>query len=187
VHQRDRCRRVAETALRQRRFGGPLPFFSEPTDFSVGVDPAGNSWYGHFSHASVGGRFRFMKHLGKPCLAAAVAVLLAAGCGPVAGHRAHRAAAPPVMTSAEGGEICSDVAAWLPGAENRDRPRFTAMLLADVTKARGSELGLDLAGLDSDLLDENSVALMPGPPGDPQNIQLVRSDCRQYGVTVPGS
>ena len=125
----------------------------------------------------------------KPLIPLAVsAVLLLAACGSAHKTAAHHAlkAAPP-LTAAQGGKICSDVASWLPHAENSRYPRFTPALTADTARALAgrSRLGTDLEGLGSDLLTENGVALMPGPPGDAQNIQLVRSDCQGYGVTVP--
>lgn len=128
----------------------------------------------------------------KPLIPAiALTVLLLAGCGPAAHHKAARqhASGPGPLTAAQAGAICEDVALWLPKAENEGTPRFTAKLRADAELARatGSQLGTDLAGLDSDLLSENAVALSDGPPGDLQNIQLVRSDCRAFGVTVPGA
>lgn len=123
--------------------------------------------------------------------AAALTVLLLAGCGPGANHKAdrHHASGPRPLTAAQAGAICEDVALWLPGAENEGTPRFTAKLRADTALARAStsRLGPDLAGLESDLLSENAIALANGPPGQPQNIQLVRSDCQSAGVTVPGA
>jgi hypothetical protein len=60
---------------------------------------------------------------------------------------------------------------------------------ADEQEAQGTQLGDDLSTLDNDLQSENSAAFDPGPPGDPQDMQILEQDCAAYGVTVsqPGS
>ena len=124
----------------------------------------------------------------KPLIPVIASALLLAACGSAHKAAAHHAPkAAPALSAAQGARICSDVAAWEPRAERQDNPRFTARLTADTARALAgrSRLGTDLEGLGSDLLAENGVALMPGAPGQPQNIQLVRSDCEGYGVTVP--
>jgi hypothetical protein len=126
-----------------------------------------------------------MKPLIPAIAVSAVLLTVSSACASAKAPLHHHHAAPPALTAAEGASICEDLAAWLPKAANEDTPRFTAKLEADVTKARDSKLGLDLTGLDSDLLSENATALLPGPPGDPQNVQLVKSDCQSYGVTLP--
>jgi hypothetical protein len=63
-------------------------------------------------------------------------------------------------------------------------PRFNATMQADEQEAQGTQLGSDLSTLDNDLQSENSAALDAGPPGDPQDMQILEQDCATYGVTV---
>jgi hypothetical protein len=88
------------------------------------------------------------------------------------------------MTAAQGAQVCQDIQAWIPQANSQDMPRVNATLSADEVIAQGTSLGDDLVSLDQDLQSENSAALMPGPPGDPQDTQNLSQDCQAYGVTL---
>lgn len=119
-----------------------------------------------------------------------IVVVLAVGLGLAAcGSSTSQPTTPvrsktPAFTASEGMSICNDVNSWLKTAENQDMPRFNATLESDESEAARTQLGSDLSSLDDDLQQMNSDALMPGPPGDPQPIQAVESDCKSYGVTI---
>jgi hypothetical protein len=76
-------------------------------------------------------------------------------------------------------QICDDIQAWIPAANNAAPPRFNATLNADMNEAQGSQLGSDLAGLNSDLLTQNTLALQ-----DSASIPALSQDCQTYGVTL---
>jgi hypothetical protein len=95
------------------------------------------------------------------------------------------AATPAAMSSAQGTHICRDLLAWSKAAGNQDQPRFTQTLANDVSKAGSSQLGTDMGNLQSDLQTENTLPLLPGPPGQPSDAQIVDDDCQQYGVPIP--
>ena len=119
-------------------------------------------------------------------LAATTAVLLA-GCGSssttLVAHHAS-ASSQPSISAGEVTQICNDVNTWLQAAVNQDMPRFNAVLSADESKANGTVLGTDLANMDNDLQEVNSLALINGPPGQAMAIQAVAADCAPYGVTL---
>lgn len=114
-----------------------------------------------------------------------VAVTLSA-CGSRSSNApAHSAATTvPGLTTAQGVSICNDLQAWYNVAYTEDMPRFNATMQADEQEAQGTQLGSDLSTLDNDLQSENSAALDAGPPGDPQDMQILEQDCATYGVTV---
>ena len=122
-----------------------------------------------------------------------VAALAVGACGSSSSsspaHPVAAASAPPALTSSQGASICNDLNAWWKVAYNEDMPRFDATMDADEQQAQGTQLGDDLSTLDNDLQSENSAALDPGPPGDPQDMQIIEQDCTAYGVTVsqPGN
>jgi hypothetical protein len=87
------------------------------------------------------------------------------------------------LSYSQGASICNNLNAWARTANNQDTPRASSQLASDESAAAGSQLGSDLASFDESLQAENSVALEPGPPGDPQPVQSVESDCAAYGVT----
>jgi hypothetical protein len=93
----------------------------------------------------------------------------------------------PSISAGEVTQICNDVNTWLKTAANQGAPRFDARLSADESKANGTTLGSDLANMDNDLQQINSLALTNGPPGQAMAIQAVAADCAPYGVTLsPG-
>jgi hypothetical protein len=94
-------------------------------------------------------------------------------------------ATPAVMSSAQGTQICRDLLAWSKVADNQDQPRFTQTLVNDVSEAGSSQLGTDMGNLESGLETENTLPLLPGPPGQPSDAQIVDDDCQQYGVSIP--
>ncbi len=118
-----------------------------------------------------------------------VAALAIGGCGSSSPSTSSSAApnrptsAPPSLTAAQGARICNDLQAWWKIAWNEDMPRFDVEMLADEQQAQGTQLGDDLATLDSDLQAENTDALLPGPPGEPGDMQILAKDCAAYGVT----
>jgi hypothetical protein len=89
------------------------------------------------------------------------------------------------MSSAQAAQICRDLLAWSKVAGNEDQPRFTQTLVNDVNEAGSSQLGTDTGNLESDLETENTLPLLPGPPGQPSDAQMVDDDCQQYGVSIP--
>jgi hypothetical protein len=89
------------------------------------------------------------------------------------------------LTSAQEAQICGDLLAWSKVATNEDMPRFTQTLVNDVGEAGNSQLGTDMSSLESDLTQINSLALEPGPPGQPSSAQAVDYDCQHYGVSIP--
>jgi hypothetical protein len=114
----------------------------------------------------------------------AVTTTVAAPAVPVSPAPASSAAS---LTAAQGTAICKDFNAWAVQAGNQDMPRFNAQLQNDETQASGTQLGTDMAAEDQGLQRMNSAALMPGPPGDPQPVDLLRQDCASYGVTLKPS
>ena len=125
---------------------------------------------------------------------AATVSLLLAGCSSPAASSASAAASSPAtpaaatsaaMSSAQAAHICSDLLAWSKVADNQDQPRFTQTLANDVSEAGSSQLGTDMGNLESDLVTENTLPLLPGPPGQPSDAQVVNGDCQQYGVSIP--
>jgi hypothetical protein len=95
------------------------------------------------------------------------------------------ASSPAALTNAQGQQICNDLLAWVGTANNEDQPRFTPALQTDEQEASGTQLGQDLSALDDDLQTENTLPLLPGPPGQPSDWQVLASDCHQFGVTLP--
>jgi hypothetical protein len=84
------------------------------------------------------------------------------------------------LSYSRGMSICNDLNTWARTANNQDTPRFSPQLESDESEAASSQLGSDLASFDESMQAENSGALEPGPPGDPQPVE---SDCSTYGVT----
>ena len=83
----------------------------------------------------------------------------------------------------------NDLDTWIAPAENQDQPRFDPTLEADETLAvnDGSALGNDLSTEDSDLQQDNSLALMSGILDNDEgvsNTNALSSDCAGYGVTL---
>lgn len=120
-----------------------------------------------------------------------IAALAVAACGSSpASAPAHAAATTaPALSGTQGANICNDLQTWWNVAWNEYTPRFDATMQADEQEAQGTQLGADLSTLDNDLQTENGAAFDPGPPGDPQDMQILEQDCGAYGVTVsqPGS
>ena len=118
----------------------------------------------------------------------AAAWLLAACSGnlhPVARH----SAAIPTLSYSQGAKICSDLQTWITQAQNQDQPRFNTTLEADETLAVNdrSTLGNDLSTEDSDLQQDNSLALGTDVISNQQgvsNTNALSSDCTGYGVTL---
>ncbi len=133
-----------------------------------------------------------MRHRQRPLLAisaAAAAVITACGGSsqPATHPSAH--ASPDGLTAAQGAQICMDLNTWIPGAENQDQPRFNATLETDETEAvsAGSQLGNDLQTEDSDLREDNSLAMMTGVINNESgttNTAALSNDCAAYGVTL---
>ncbi len=125
-----------------------------------------------------------------------VAALVVSACGSSlpntpspAASSVTSAPASSSLTSAQAARICNDLQAWWKIAFNEDTPRFNATIQADEHQANGTQLGSDLTTLDNDLQTENTDALLPGPPGQPGDMQVLAQDCQAYGVTLsqPGS
>ena len=97
------------------------------------------------------------------------------------------ASSPAGLTSAQGTKICNDLLVWSKVAYTEDMPRFTQTLVNDTNdaEAANSQLGADMGSLESDLTQINSLALEPGPPGQPSDAQAVDYDCQQYGMNIP--
>jgi hypothetical protein len=91
------------------------------------------------------------------------------------------------MSQDQGAQICGDLQTWLDQAWNQDTPRFDDTMTTAESEAGTSQLGSDLSTLDADLQTSNSEPLLPGPPGDPSDLQLLQGDCKSYGVTVTTS
>jgi len=89
------------------------------------------------------------------------------------------------LTTAQVKEICTDLRAWSRAALAEDPPRFTPRLESDEREAAGTQLGRDMSMLDSGLRTDNSLALEPGPPGQPSHAQMLAQDCESYGILIP--
>jgi hypothetical protein len=116
-------------------------------------------------------------------------VWLLAACGGSSHPVAQQGAAAPTLSYSQGAKICNDLSSWITPAENQDQPRFTPTLEADENLAvnDGSALGNDLSAEDSDLQQDNSLALMPGTLDNDEgvsNTNALSSDCAGYGVTL---
>jgi hypothetical protein len=129
----------------------------------------------------------------RPLLAisAAAAAALITACGGSTQPATHPSApaSPAGLTAAQGAQICNDLNAWIPGAENQDQPRFNATLETDETEAvsDGSQLGNDLPTEDRDLQEDNSLAMMTGVINNESgttNTAALSNDCSAYGVTL---
>jgi hypothetical protein len=96
------------------------------------------------------------------------------------------ASSPAGLASTQATQICNDLLAWSKVAYNEDMPRFTQALVNDTNEAEAadSQLGSDMGSLETDLTQINSLALEPGPPGQPSDAQAVDYDCQQYGVNI---
>jgi hypothetical protein len=114
----------------------------------------------------------------------AAAFILTACGGSASSPSVADSGAPATLTASESASICNDVNAWLKAASNEDMPRLNATLLADESRAAGTQLGDDLASFGNDLSQMNSAAFDYGPPGDPQPVQAVVADCADHGVTI---
>lgn len=121
--------------------------------------------------------------------AMAAPVILLSACGGSSQPVTHHSAAAPSLTDSQGATICNDLNAWIPQADNQDQPRFSSTLEADETLATNdnSTLGNDLSTEDSDLQQDNSLALITGPIYNQEgvsNTTALSSDCAAYGVTL---
>jgi hypothetical protein len=118
-----------------------------------------------------------------------------AGCAasaprPLATAAAKREFAGPAtqagLSISQGAKICDDLNTWVAGARDQGKPRFSAQMESDESKAGYSVLGTDLMELDSNLDNLNSGALKNSRPNyyPVTGLGALTHDCAGYGVAV---
>jgi hypothetical protein len=92
----------------------------------------------------------------------------------------HVAAKPAALSVRQGAKICDDLNAWVAGASHLSKPQFSSQMGSDMSEAGYSDLGSDLMGLDTNLVNLTS------PPNyyPVTGLGALTDDCASYGVII---
>jgi hypothetical protein len=98
----------------------------------------------------------------------------------------HVAAKPAALSVRQGAKICDDLNSWVAGASHLSKPQFSSQMGSDMSEAGYSDLGSDLMGLDTNLVNLNAGALKTSPPNyyPVTGLGALTDDCASYGVII---